>query len=168
MDNLPEGVTIVSVDYKWWIANRIGQTSSGPGAFWVGNSTSNRRGQNLSAMPWTPKSPGWKTTVSTTANLRDVVYPDGVSRPSWDLNMHFDGGSGANGTYTPGPDGCVDGTTGPSGRFAITYSGVTKLAACPSPQGILPNFWTVNVVLSNGQVLTTTVAQRGDENCHKV
>lgn len=116
------------MSYTWWIQNRIGQTSSGPGAYWVGNTTSNRTNENKAAMPYTPGSAGWSKTVSNTGNLVSKTYGDGVSRQSWDLNQSWTAGTGA-GTYTPTTTGCQNFTTGPSGRFAITYSNVPAITA---------------------------------------
>ena len=94
VDNLPAGVTVTNVSYQWWIANRIGQTSAGPGAFWVGNSTSNRSRQTLSAMPYTPGSgTAWRNTVSNTQNLAGTEFPDGVTRDAWDLNFLWSAGT---------------------------------------------------------------------------
>ncbi|MDO5618760.1 hypothetical protein [Kocuria sp.] len=167
VDNLPAGVTVTQVTYEWWIANRIGQTSSGPGAFWVGNQSSNRRSENLAAMPYTPGAgTAWRNTVSNTQNLTNQVYPDGVTRQSWDLNFSWTAGTnGSSGTYTTDTDGCRDFTTGPSGRFAVTYSGVVPPRTCPTATAVVPNFAVVVVTLSDGQTLRYTSSSDGGSAC---
>lgn len=167
VDNLPAGVTVTRVSYQWWIANRIGQTSAGPGAFWVGNGTSSRNGENYNAMRYTPGSgTAWRNTVSNTQNLAGTEFPDGVTRDAWDLNFLWTAGTnGSNGTYTNDATGCRDFTTGPSGRFAITYTDVKAPRTCPSPEGRMPNFVKVTATLSNGQELTFTGVSDGGSNC---
>lgn len=167
VDNLPAGVTVTSVTYRWWIANRIGQTSTGPGAFWVGNSSSSRSRQNFGAMPYTSGTgTAWRNTVSNTANLVNQTYPDGVTRQSWDLNCSWTTGTNnTSGTYTTDAQGCRDFTTGPSGRFDVTYSGVVAPSSCPTPSATIPNFNTIVVTLSNGETLTATSASDGGSTC---
>lgn len=167
VDNLPAGVTVTSVTYRWWIANRIGQTSEGPGAFWVGNASSNRRGTNYGTMTYTPgANTAWRDTVSNTSNLADQVYPDGTTRPSWDLNFSWTAGTNnSSGTYTTDADGCRDFTTGPSGRFGVSYSNVVAPSSCPTAAATIPNFNTIEVTLSNGQTLTGTAASDGGSTC---
>ena len=65
---LHPGVTVVKITYQWRIMNRQGQRSSGPGAFWVGNSTSSRASQGRSAMPYPAGSRGWHGSLSNTVN----------------------------------------------------------------------------------------------------
>lgn len=118
-------------------------------------------------MPYTPGSgTAWRNTVSNTRNLASTAFPDGVTREAWDLNFAWVAGTnGSTGTYTNDATGCRDFTTGPSGRFGITYSGVRGLPSCPSPEGRMPNFNTVVVTLSNGQTLTGTYASDNGEAC---
>lgn len=162
---LPAGVTVVKITYQWWIMNRQGQDSSGPGAFWVGNRTSSRSTENRSAMPYTTGSRGWRGSLANTVNNTSVMFPDGTSYPAWDLNFLWNGSNGANGTYSSGTDGCTNFVSGPSGRFGVTYTGVTPLARCPSPDGTIPNFNTIEVTLSNGQVLNTSITNNGGSTC---
>lgn len=166
--NLPDGVTVTRVSYQWGVTNRIGQDSAGPGAFWVGNGTSSRNGENYSAMRYTPGGgTAWRNTVSNTGKEIDTEFPDGQTRKAWDLNFLWSAGTnGSNGTYTEKDDaGCRDFTTGPSGRFRIDYSGVTAPRTCPSPEGKMPNFVYVTATLSNGQELKFTGVSDGGSNC---
>ena len=165
VNNLPAGVTVTDISYQFWIENRQGQTTSGPGAYWMGNTTSNQKGYCASAgctAPWTPTAgSGFRSTVTNTANLQAKVYPDGVTRQSWDLNMTWSS-TIAPGTYTTSGT-CQDFTTGPYGRFTDTYTGVTAMTTADKNAGkmVVNAYVIVTVKLSNGQTLTTTVQQKG-------
>lgn len=158
LTGLPSGVTVTKVTYKWWIENRQGQNVPGPGIYFPGNTTSTVKTScsgstcNLAGSG----TGGWSSSITTTSNLTNVTYPDGTSRPSWDLNYTWTAGNGA-GTYTTDANGCRTFTTGPSGRLTINYNGVT------APQnGTTPNaneFLTVTATLSNGQTVTYTSQQ---------
>ncbi|MDO4916890.1 MAG: hypothetical protein Q3974_04660 [Rothia sp. (in: high G+C Gram-positive bacteria)] len=154
VDNLPAGITVTSITYQFWIQNRIGQTSPGPGAYYVKNSTSDRASQNVSAMPWSPTAgSGFNPRVSSTVNLTDYLYRDGSTLPSWDLNMSWSSSINTLNSYSTGNSGCQNFTTGPSGRFAINYSGVVGVPAGDSRQTIKSEV-LVKVTLSDGQVLS--------------
>lgn len=132
VDNLPPGVTVTSISYQFWIQNRIGQDSYGPGAFFMGNALSDRNQSGACratgcSVSWSPTAgSGFATTVTNTANLSPRVYPDGQQRESWDINMRWDPSRDSNvaSRYTAGSTGCQNFTTGPSGRFAVNYTGV--------------------------------------------
>lgn len=161
---LPAGVTVTTVTYEFWVMNRIGQQSPGPGAFWMGNTTSDKKGTCTTSgctAAWTPTAgSGFAPTVTNTANLLNKVYPDGTTRASWDLNMRRDASRDANiaDNYTTTSAGCRDFTTGPSSRFPITDTGV--VGPTSEPGGAVDSYVTITATLSNGQVLTAVVQQR--------
>lgn len=170
VDNLPPGVTVKQVTYEWWIENRDGQSSPGPGAFWVGNSWSNRAGETKSAMPYTP-GPGtaWRSTVANTDRFISKVFPDGVTRPAFDLRFDWTAGrNNSTGTMTQDAGGCFDFKTGPSGRFEVIYTGVVAPSSCPGANAgkyTIKNFNIVTVTLSDGTILTATFADDGGATC---
>lgn len=159
VNNLPAGVKVASVTYKFWIQNRQGQTSPGPGAFWMGNSTASTKGSCSTGgctATWTPTAgSGFSGTVTNTANNSAQVYPNGTSYPSWDINMSWSS-SKAPGTYTANGS-CSNFTTGPSGKFGVTYTGVVGPTTAGAATSVVNSFVIVTATLSNGQILTATV-----------
>lgn len=154
VDNLPVGVTVTSIDYVFWIQNRIGQDSYGPGAFYVKNGTSNRATQNISAMPWTPTAgSGFASTVSSTSNLVDHTFSDGYTGPSWDLRMTWTAGANRLNSYTSTTIGCQTFDSGPSGRFEVVYSGVKGIPALTDSNAYVRADSHITIRLSNGTVL---------------
>lgn len=160
VNNLPEGVTVTAITSNFWLENRQGQQSSGPGAFWMGNQTASTsgscRGGTCSAS-WSPTSgSGFSSTVTNTANNLAKTYPDGSSITSWDINMAWSSSRDRVGSYTAQSSGCRSFTTGPSGRFAVTYSGVIALNNSDVAAGrkSIRSYTTVTATLSSGQILT--------------
>ena len=152
---LPEGVTVTAVDYQWWIQNRNGQQTGGPGIFWVRNPTSDRScASGGCSMAWSPTAgSGWVPRVTNTRNGVSTTYPEGQVRPSWDLNFSWRASRGP-GSYTVLPGGCRQFTTGPSGRFPVNYSNVVS-----EPQDdnrFADDYLIITVRLSNGETLTKT------------
>lgn len=168
VDGLPAGVTVVAVFYEMWIQNRIGQNSYGPGAFWIGNRTSNWASScnggsgTCKPMTYTAASTGWTGQVTSLGNLVSQTYSAGTFQ-MWNLHFDWKAGSGA-GSYT-NVSGCSNFTTGPSGRFPITYTGVTSAPTCSDPDVVVNNFVDITVTLSNGQTLTGRSPSNGNTQC---
>lgn len=154
VNNLPAGVTVTSISYTFWVQNRIGQTSSGPGAFYVGNTTSDRKTQTFTAMPWTPTAgSGFSSTASSTANLVNHTYSNGQTAQSWDLNMNWTAAQDTLKQYSTSGS-CQNFTTGPSSKFIVNYTGVTGITSLNDPNRAILSDVTIKVTLSDGQVLT--------------
>lgn len=157
VNSLPDGVTVTKVTMHFWFeARAAGQT--GPGAPWMGASTSDKRGScgsGVCSVGWTPESSGFEPTVTSATSNSSQTYPDGTVHPSWDATMTWDASRGP-GTYTTNANGCQDFSTGESGSFVITYSGVAALSTADVDAGkkTIPTYVTVTATLSNGQVLT--------------
>lgn len=162
VDDLPKGVTVTAITYNFWLENRQGQQSSGPGAFWMGNSTASTSGScsnGRCSASWSPTSgSGFSSTVTNTANNRATVYPDGVSTPSWDVNMTWSAANDRVGIYSTSANGCRAFTTGPSSRFSVSYSGVIALNTADVSAGkkSIRSFSVVTATLSDGQTLRRT------------
>lgn len=156
VNNLPDGVTVTKLTMHYWFETRTaGQT--GPGAFWMGASSSDRRGScnsGVCSTSWTPESAGFVPTVTSTTSNSSQTYPDGTVHPSWDAIMTWDANRDA-GTYTTNANGCQNFTTGESGKFIVTYAGVPALTTSDENAGkkAIPTYVTVTATLSNGQVL---------------
>lgn len=163
VDNLPPGVTVTDIGYTFWMENRQGQQSSGPGAFWMGNPTASTRGSCNSSgcsATWSPTSgSGFAPSATNTRNNYSLVYPDGGDPlPSWDLNMTWSANRDTVATYTATPDGCRNFDSGPSSRFRVDYTGVTALTTADVRNGkkSIRSFADITVKLSNGAVLEKT------------
>lgn len=162
VSGLPAGVTVTDITYAFWIENRIGQDSPGPGAFWMGNNTSSVQGSCTTAgctVSFTPTAgSGFAGIVTNTARLRETQFPSGETLRAWDINLTWSSAV-SPGTYTDQPSGCRNFTTGPSGRFPVTYSGVVGLtSATPDESKRIRTFVRVTVTLSNGTVLSRDIA----------
>lgn len=169
VDNLPAGVTVTKVTYDYWFQLRNGQTSSGPGIFWVGNTTSNRKSScgtsTCSNMTYSYGSAGWQPVTSTSRNTT-ITHTSGPLA-SWNLHFEWRAGSGA-GSYTAvAGTTCQNFTTGPSGRFITTYTGVPALSTCGTAEGGLSYVQNIVITLSNGQTLTYQVNSTDASNVCK-
>lgn len=157
---LPPTVTVTGITYAFWIENRIGQSSPGPGAFWMGNPSSDQQGyctSNGCTAPFQPPSgSGWAAQVTNTANLFGITHPSGDSLRSWDINMSWRPTGSEE--YNTDASGCRSFSTGPSGRFAVTYSDVTALGSATPEQKRIRTFVRVIVKLSNDQTLSRDIA----------
>lgn len=157
VDNLPQGVTVTKITYQFWFEKRS-SGSTGSGAPWMGDATSDKRGTCASgacSTPWTPAAgSGFSPVVTSTTSGSSQTYPDGVARPSWDVNFAWNS-STAPGTYGAGAGGCRNFTTGPSGRLVVTYSGVAALSTSDEAAGkkVIATYVTVIATLSDGTVL---------------
>ncbi|KIC68482.1 hypothetical protein [Kocuria rhizophila] len=162
VDNLPPGVTVTDIRYTFWMENRQGQQSSGPGVFWMGNATASTAGYCNSSgcsAPWSPTSgSGFSRTVTNTRNNVATTYPDGTTVPSWDLNMSWTASQDTANRYTTTSDGCRNFDSGPSSRFRVNYTGVTSLTSADVRNGkkSIRSFADITVKLSNGAVLEKT------------
>ena len=162
VDNLPSGVTVARIDYTFWVENRQGQDSSGPGAFWLGNNTASTKGSCSSttcSLTWAPTAgSGFSKTVTNTKNNFSLTYPNGESVPSWDLNMSWTPNANTGKAYTPTPEGCRNFDSGPSGRFRVDYTGVRALTLQDVRDGkkTIRSYSEVVVTLSDGTVLKET------------
>lgn len=163
--NLPAGVTVKSIDYQFWIQNRIGQASSGPGFFFLSNSTSDKKtacGGAGCSVAWSPTAgSGFVPTVTNTANQVNHTFPTiGVTSPSWDVNMKGlpDQDTNLASRYTTA-GACQNFDSGPSSKFTVNYTGVTALTSADVANGKdKANMSSiVTVTLSNGQILTGEV-----------
>lgn len=160
VDNLTPGVTVQSITYNFWIQNRQGQSSSGPGAFWMGNSTASAKGRKCTASgctaTWTPTAgSGFDNVVTNTGNNLTMTYPNGENLPSWDVNMTWSAARDTVGTYTTDGTGCSDFTTGPSAKFRVDYTGVPALSDADVRAGKerVASYSDVTVTLSTGETL---------------
>lgn len=137
VSNLPEGVTVQ--DDAFWIENRQGQTSSGPGTFWMGNSTASAKDRKCTATSCTATDPhggsGFSGYVTNTGNNQSTVYPTGETYPSWDINMTWSATKDTLNLYSPQETGCRTFTTGPSGKFRVDYEGRPALSTADVDRG---------------------------------
>ena len=170
VNNLPAGVTVTSVTEQFFVQNRQGQTSPGPGAFFMGNVSTNwyKAADCTSvgcSVNWTgPAGPvggqehstgpgtGWSSTVTNTQNLVNHTFSNGATYPAWDVNLSWTPTSTSAYTLTTNANGCTTFTTTPSGRFGVNYYGVTG-ATAGSTMCITADYH-VTVGLSNGQTLS--------------
>lgn len=133
INQLPADVNVLTVQQEYIIANRLGQDSKGPNAFFINNSTSSWSGTGT-AVPGGTRynfnfNGGYDKNFLNTYNLRDVTYTDGVTRPSWNAIFTWRASNLSGGpTYTTDANGCRSLDLGPSGRPSITYSGVSALS----------------------------------------
>ncbi|WP_423447051.1 hypothetical protein AABM36_02025 [Kocuria sp. KSNUG] len=160
VDNLPQGVTVQSITYNFWIQNRKDQTSSGPGAFWMGDSTASSKDKKCTASgctsTWTPTAgSGFDNVVTNTGNNLTKTYPNGENLPSWDVNMTWSAARDTVGTYTTDGAGCRDFTTGPSAKFRVNYTGVPALSDADVRAGKerVASYSDITVTLSTGEKL---------------
>lgn len=171
MHNLPAGVTVTSVTEQFFVMNRQGQTSPGPGAFFMGNVSTNwYRARNCTSVgcsvPWTGPiggvvgmpdrstgpNAGWSQTVTNTRNNVNHTFSNGTVAPAWDVNLTWSPTSSNAYTLTTDSTGCTTFKTTPSGRFGVNYYGVTGTtqgaATCVTAD------YRVTVTLSDGRTLT--------------
>lgn len=154
VDNLPAGVTVTNIEYVFWVQNRIGQDSPGPGAFYVLNKTSNRASQSISAMPWSPTAgSGFANTAFSTVNLVNHTFTDGFTAQAWDLHMTWSASSNRLNSYTETSTGCRTFDTGKSGRFEVIYTGVKGPTSFGNTNEYVRADCHITVTLSNGTVL---------------
>ena len=143
------------VTYDYWLGLRNGQTSSGPGIFWVGDTTSNRRSScgssTCSNMTYSYGSAGWQPVTSTSRST-NIAHLNGTPA-SWNLHFEWRAGSGAGSYSLVTGTTCRNFTTGPSGRFITNYSNVVAPPWCGVAQGGLSYGQDVTVTLSDGTTL---------------
>ncbi len=163
VSNLPESVTVQDISYAFWIENRQGQTSSGPGTFWMGNTTASTRSSCTSSgctATWKPTAgSGFSNYVINTGNNQLTVYPTGETYPSWDINMTWSATKDTLNLYSPQETGCRTFTTGPSDKFRVDYSGVPALSTADVDRGkkTIHTFVEVTARLSDGNALNTRI-----------
>lgn len=182
---LPQGVRVTDIKYTFWIENRQGQSSSGPGIFWIGNPTSNLYGTCTSSkcsVLWDPQhtppldpkkfpttqpsqvsqgptpNSGFSTTVTNTVNNIDKTYPDGSVVKSFDVNMTWSAARDSVATYNTEATGCQTFDSGSSSRFPVYYTGVVAMTDSTVARGSkrIRTFADITVTLSNGQTLNKT------------
>lgn len=179
---LAPGTTVTDLKYTFWIENRQGQKAGGPGAFWLGNSTSHLSGSCTSSrcsVLWdrqhtpaldprkfpttrpdqvsqqpTPGS-GFSTTVTNTSNNLDKVFPDGSTVTSFDINMTWSAARDSVATYSANSTGCLTFNSGSSSRFPVYYTGVRSLTNTDVSRGgkRIRTYADITATLSNGQIL---------------
>lgn len=156
--NLPTGVTVSSIEYVFWVQNRIGNESSGPGAFYVHHPSSSRKDQGLNAMPWTPTSgSGFAPTASSTVNQGmqggTHTFMDGTVAPAWNLRMNWTADRYQTDPYSVDSSGCRTFDTGSSGRFGVTYRDVVATPSTTDSNAYVRAEAFVTIRLSDGRVL---------------
>ncbi len=159
VDNLPQGVTVSDFKITYWVQNRIGQQSPGPGIFWIGNVSSSYYGQNMSALRWTPTAgSGFSPTATNTQNLVNHTYSNGTSGQSWDLNLTWSAAQNRQNSYTASATNpsCRTFDSGESGSFVIQYNGVVGPTSLGNQNQYVRADVHIQATLSNGQVLTYT------------
>ncbi|MEX3611008.1 hypothetical protein VVR12_08165 [Rothia sp. LK2588] len=105
-------------------------------------------------MPWTPTAgSGFSSTASSTSNLVSHTYGNGATAQSWDLNMTWSAAADRLKQYTPTTSGCQNFTTGPSGKFAVTYTGVAGPTSLGNTSQYVRGEVLIVVTLSDGRVL---------------
>lgn len=158
VDNLPAGVTVTKITYQFWFQARATGTT-GPGAFWMGDATSDKSGScgsGACSVTWTPTAgSGFSPIVTSTSRSTSVTYPDGTARPSWDANMSWNA-STAPGTYSAAASGCQNFTTGPSSRLTVNYRNVSALSTADVNNGKkgTQTYVKVTATLSDGTTLS--------------
>lgn len=170
---LPAGVTVTAIREQFFVQNRQGQTSPGPGAFFMGNTSTNwnKAGACTNvgcSVNWTGKvglinnsvdnstapGTGWSSKVTNTQNLASHTFSNGTVAPAWDVNLTWSPtSSAAYSSQTTNAAGCTTVVTTPSGRFGVNYYGITG-ATLGSGTCITADY-IITATLSNGQTLTT-------------
>lgn len=159
VDNLPQNVSVTDIKITYWIQNRIGQQSPGPGIFWVGNVSSSYYRQNMAALAWNPTAgSGFSPYATNTQNLVPHTYSNGTSGDSWDLNITWSAAQNRLNSYTSSPTntGCRNFDSGNSGDFYIQYNGVVGPTSVGNQNQYVRADVHIQVTLSDGRVLTYT------------
>ena len=161
VDNLPPGVIVTDISYTFWMENQQGQGSSGPGVFWMGNSTASTRNtcsNGTCNASWSPTSgSGFRSRVTNTVNNTTVEHPNAGPLPSWDVNMFWSAAQDTGNRYkVDSQTGCRNFDSGPSGRFRVDYTGVVALTTADVRNGKkrIRSFAEVTATLNTGQKLT--------------
>lgn len=90
----------------------------------------------------------WSPTVKSTQNNVDPSFSDGSTVKAWDVTLSTKAGAG---TSTTTSARCTNYTTGPSGRFGMTYTNAPH--AVYGTYSVAANA-LIAVKLSNGTILT--------------
>ena len=181
---LERGVTVESITVESHILRREGQDSTGPGVFYVGNQTVNKTDVgyegNTSSGTLTPLRPtpnrsltgmasathttatafaapgsGWSQTIQAQNGIPNVEFGHNITGTAWKLTYTWSRQRDRIATYTQTADGCYTFNSGTSGRFNVTYSGVSQLYTDESFVTAVPPQRNITTVrLSDGRTLT--------------
>lgn len=173
ISNLPPNVTVTSIVISHDILRRDGQDSQGPGMLFAANPAATFSGMNSGFTPSTVAEAKRNLTTDGISNYNiTAIYPtsgsgfdplvsasngntvnfNGTTATAWNLTYNWSASRNKLSNTYVNNGTCRNFTTGPSGRYNITYKNMT--GNTDSAVRYVQLAGTVTATLSNGNVIS--------------